>query len=54
MRDFNFKYRNTVLNIADTFNYLGIIYCYTGNFKMACKILVEQAMKGIFSLYNYF
>ena len=54
MHNFNFKYRNTLLDIVDTFNYLGITYCYTGNFKTACKILAEHAMKGTFPMNHLF
>ena len=38
MRNFNFKYRNTVLYVVDTFNYLGITFCCTGNFTTACRV----------------
>ena len=31
----------TLLDIVDTFNYLGIKFCYTGNFQTACKVLAE-------------
>ena len=44
--NFSFKYSNTVLDIVDTLNYLGITFYYSGNFRTACKVLAEQAMKS--------
>ena len=60
MPNINFKYRCTILDCVDTFNYLGITFCYTGNFTTACKVLAEQSMKCTFVvflvcfLYNLF
>ena len=41
MHNFNFKYRNTALDFVDTFNYLGIIFCYT----VISKKLVKYWLK---------
>ena len=46
MRNFNFKYRKTDLDIIKTFNYLGNPFCYTCNFRTACKLKAVQTMKG--------
>ena len=41
----------TLLDI-DKFNYLGITFYYTGKFRTAYKMLPQQALKSMFSLYN--
>ena len=51
---FRWSYKHTLLNIVDQFTYLGIKFNYTGNFKLACKALSEQALKSVHSLYNLF
>ena len=47
---FEFKLYGTVIDIVDSYSYLGILFNYNGNYLNARKRLVEQAQKAIFAL----
>ena len=42
---------NKVLNICESYNYLGILFNFNNNFLNAKKKLVEQAQKALYSVY---
>ena len=54
MHNFNFKYRNTALDFVDTFNYLGIIFCYTVISKKLVKYWLKRWWKVHYLYIIYF
>ena len=50
--DREFKIFDTVLDIEDSYSYLGLVFNYDGNFSQTKKKLVEQAHKALHGLYR--
>jgi hypothetical protein len=41
-----------IIDIQDSYSYLGIVFNYNGNFCTASKKLLEQAQKSMYALYK--
>ena len=52
-RDLKFYYNGKVLNIINTFSYLGVVFSTSGSFSDCQKTLSGQAQKAIFKLNRY-
>ena len=50
IKKYNFSILHEELTIADSYCYLGILFTISGNFKLACERLCDQASKAIFRL----
>ena len=50
--NFEFRLQNTLIEIVDSFSYLGLMFKYNGNFRDARKKLANQAQKSLFSIYK--
>lgn len=51
-RHFQFKLGPNILEIVDSYKYLGIFFSKTGSFLMARKHIAEQARKALYYLYT--
>ena len=51
-RSINFKLFNEILEIKDSYVYLGLLFKYNGNFAQARKKLIDQAQKASYALYK--
>ena len=49
-RNINFKLFNEILEIKDSYVYLGLLFKYNGNFAQARKKLIDQAQKALYAL----
>ena len=48
----HWTYDDNDLEIVDEFNYLGMLFFYTGKFARTQKHLAEQGRKALFSIYS--
>ena len=51
-QNLKFTLQNDVLEIVDTYSYLGVIFKYNGTFFDTKKKLVDQAQKALFYIYK--
>jgi hypothetical protein len=49
---YEFKLQNKILEIVDSYSYLGLIFKYNGNFNETRKKIALQAQKSLFSIYK--
>jgi hypothetical protein len=47
-----FKIYGQVIDLQDSYSYLGVIFNYNGNFCTAPKKLLDQAYKALYALYR--
>ena len=51
-QQYNFTFCGKVLEVVDTYSYLGVIFKYNGTFLETKKKLVEQAQKSLYCIYK--
>ena len=53
LQDENWTYDEKVLEVVDSFNYLGTVFSFNGKFSVNDDFLVEEALKAMFALLNH-